>query len=85
MEDLFVKTKGKVRQGKSTYSYEDVTSNSFKSDYGRLVPKGYTFFDFDNQPYVDKIIKIIEKSNLKCKMLKQQGVFISCLKQIVLK
>ena len=70
MEDLFVKAKGKVRKGKSTYSYQDVTSNSFKSDYGRLVQKGYVFFDFDNQPYVDKIIKIIQKSNLKCKMLK---------------
>lgn len=70
MQDYYIKAKGKQRLGKSIYTYEDITNPSFNSDYGRLVQKGYVFFDFDDQPYVDKIIAIIENSNLKCKMLK---------------
>lgn len=70
MLDYYVKAKGKNRQGKAIYTYEDIMKPSFNNDYGRLVQKGYVFFDFDDQPYVDKIITIIEKSNLKCKMLK---------------
>lgn len=70
MKDLFVKTKGKARQGKNTYTYEEITNAEYKGDYGRLVQTGYVFFDFDDQPYVDKIVKIIKNSNLKCKMLK---------------
>lgn len=70
MQDYYIKSKGKQRLGKSIYTYEDITEPSFNSDYGRLVQKGYVFFDFDDQPYVDKIIAIIENSNLKCKMLK---------------
>lgn len=70
MEDLFVKTNGKVRQGKNTYTYEEITNAEYKGDYGRLVQKGFVFFDFDDQPYVDKIVEIIKNSNLKCKMLK---------------
>lgn len=69
MEDLFVKTKGKVRQGKGVYYREDVEKPSFTSDYGRLVQQGYVFFDFDDQPYVDKITKIIDESGLRCKKL----------------
>lgn len=70
MEDLYLKTTGKVRKNKNTYSYEDIANSNYNGDYARLLQKGYIFFDFDEQPYVDKIIKIIEKSALKCKMLK---------------
>ena len=70
MQDYYIKSKGKQRQGKAIYTYEDIVNPSFNSDYGRLVQKGYVFFDFDDKPYVDKIIAIIENSNLKCKMLK---------------
>lgn len=70
MEDLFVKTKGKIRQGKAVYYYDDVNSAAFKDDYGRLVQTGFVFFDFDDQPYVDIITKIILDSGLRCKMLK---------------
>lgn len=70
MQDYYIKSKGKQRLGKTIYTYEDITEPSFNSDYGRLVQKGYVFFDFDDQPYVDKIIAIIENSNLRCKMLK---------------
>lgn len=70
MEDLYVKTKGKKRQDKKTYLYKQVANPKWEFDYGRLVQTGYVVFDFDEQPYTDKIIKIIKKSNLKCKMLK---------------
>ena len=70
MEDLYVKTKGKKRIDKNVYTYEEVTSAEYKGDYGRLLQKGYVIFDFDEQPYVDKIVKIITTSNLKCRMLK---------------
>ena len=70
MQDYYIKSKGKQRLGKAIYTYEDIVNPSFNSDYGRLVQKGYVFFDFDDKPYVDKIIAIIENSNLKCKMLK---------------
>lgn len=70
MEDLYVKTKVKKRLDKNTYTYEEVTSDNWKFDYGRLVQTGYVFFDFDEQPYIDKIIEIIKNSKLKCKMLK---------------
>ncbi len=70
MEDLYVKTNGKQRLGKAIYTYEDISTPNFKADYGRLVQMGYVFFDFDEQPYVDKIISIIKNSNLKCRMLK---------------
>lgn len=69
MEDLYVKTKGKKRQDKNTYTNEEITNADYEGDYGRLVQKGFVFFDFDDQPYVDKIVEIIKNSNLKCKML----------------
>lgn len=70
MEEFYVKTKGKARQDKKTYSYKQVTNPKWDFDYGRLVQIGYVVFDFDEQPYIDKITKIIKMSNLKCKMLK---------------
>lgn len=70
MQDYYIKSIGKQRLGKAIYTYDDIVNPSFNSDYGRLVQKGYVFFDFDDKPYVDKIIAIIENSNLKCKMLK---------------
>lgn len=70
MEDLYVKTKVKKRIDKNTYTYEEVTSDKWEFDYGRLIPFGYVIFDFDEQPYIDKIVEIIKNSNLKCKLLK---------------
>lgn len=70
MEDLYVRTISKVRQDKNTYSYKQVTNPKWEYDYARLVQTGYVFFDFDEQPYIDKIVKIIKNSSLKCKMLK---------------
>ena len=70
MEDLFVKSNGKKRVGKAVYDRKDVEKESFKADYGRLVQRGYVFFDFDEQPYVDIITRIIEDSHLKCRKLK---------------
>lgn len=69
MENLYVKTKGKERLGKQKYTLEQVTAPTFENDYGRLVNVGYVYFDFDAQPYVDIISKIIDKSNLRCKKL----------------
>ena len=70
MEYLYVKTSGKKRLDKSTYTLEQVTDTSFTSDYGRIVPPGYIVFDFDEQPYISIIHKLIMASSLKCKMLK---------------
>ena len=69
MDDLFIKSKGKVRVGKAIYDVKDVHDPNFTDDYGRLVQQGYVFFDFDEQPYVDIITKIIEDSHLKCRKL----------------
>lgn len=70
MEYLYVKTDGKRREGRNTYTYEQVTNPAFNSDYGRIVPPGYIVFDFDEQPYISIIYKIIVQSNYKCRMLK---------------
>lgn len=70
MEEKFVKTKGKARQGKETYTREQVTDPSFTDDYGRIVPPGYVVFDFDEQPYINIIYKILKNSKYKCRMLK---------------
>ena len=70
MEYLYVKTSGKKRLDKNTYTLEQVTNPSFKDDYGRIVPPGYIVFDFDEQPYISIIHKLIMASSLKCKMLK---------------
>ncbi len=69
MDNLYVKAKGKVRQGKKKYTLEQVTAPTFTDDYGRLINSGFVVFDFDEQPYADIISKIIDKSNLKCKKL----------------
>ena len=69
MDEHFVRLTGKIRKDKNVYSKEQVTAPTFKDDYGRLINLGYVVFDFDNQPYIDIISKIIEKSNLKCKKL----------------
>ncbi len=69
MEEQFVRLKEKARKDKEIYSQEQVTALDFKDDYGRIVKPGYIVFDFDEQPYIDIISKIIEKSNLKCKKL----------------
>ena len=70
MKEIYIKCKGKARVGKNTYTKEQVTAPDFTDDYGRLVPPGYVVFDFDAQPYIDKIYKIITESKLKCRMLK---------------
>lgn len=70
MNEVFVKTNGKARVDKNTYTREQVTDPSFTGDYGRIVPPGYIVFDFDKQPYIDIMYRIIVNSNLKCRMLK---------------
>ena len=70
MNEVFVKTKGKARADKATYTREQVTDPSFRDDYGRIVPPGYIVFDFDKQPYIDIMYRILINSNLKCRMLK---------------
>lgn len=70
MDEIFVKTDGKARVDKKTYTKSQVTDPTFTSDYGRIVPPGYVVFDFDEQPYINIIYKIINNSNLKCRMLK---------------
>ena len=70
MEDLFIKSNGKKRVGKAVYDRHDLEDEGFSSDYGRLVQQGFVFFDFDEQPYVDIITRIIEDSHLKCRKLK---------------
>lgn len=69
MEDLFVKTNGKDRIDKKKYTKEQINAPDFTADYGRLINCGYVIFDFDEQPYIDIISKIIETSTLKCKKL----------------
>lgn len=69
MEELYVKLKGKARQDKNVYSKEQVSTSDFTDDYGRLIKCGYVVFDYDEQPYIDIVSKIITESNLKCKML----------------
>lgn len=69
MEKFFVKIKGKERIDKKIYKEEQINAPDFTSDYGRLISIGYVVFDFDEQPYIDIISKIIETSNLKCKKL----------------
>lgn len=70
MKEIFIKCKGKARVGKNVYTKEQVTSPDFTDDYGRIVPPGYIVFDFDAQPYIDKMYRIINESNLKCRVLK---------------
>ena len=65
----YVKLKEKKRIDKTIYKEEQVTAPDFIDDYGRLINCGYVVFDFDAQPYIDIISKIIEKSTLKCKRL----------------
>lgn len=69
MENKYVRTIGKDRKDKKIYSLEQVTAPTFTDDYGRLINLGYVVFDFDEQPYIDIISKIIQKLNLKCKKL----------------
>lgn len=69
MNYQYVKCNGKARVDKEIYTEEQVTSPSFKNDYGRLVPAGYIVFDFDEQPYINIMYEIIKKLGLKCKML----------------
>lgn len=70
MQEIYVKTDGKARVDKQTYTKDQVTDPLFTSDYGRIVPPGYIVFDFDEQPYINIIYRIIQDSNLKCRMLK---------------
>lgn len=70
MDELYVKCKGKARADKNTYTKEQITSPDFTDDYGRIVPPGYVVFDFDEQPYINIIHKILTSSGYKCKMLK---------------
>lgn len=70
MQDMFVRCKNKARADKQTYTYEQVKDPSFTDDYGRIVSPGYVVFDFDEQPYINIMHKIIVNSNLKCRMLK---------------
>ena len=69
MSDMYVKLNGKKRVDTNTYTREQISAPSFTDDYGRLINCGYVVFDFDEQPYIDIISKIIEKSTLKCKKL----------------
>ena len=69
MINNYVKLKEKKRIDKTIYKEEQVTAPDFIDDYGRLINCGYVVFDFDAQPYIDIISKIIEKSTLKCKRL----------------
>ena len=70
MEELYVKCNKKARADKNVYTKEQVTSPNFKSDYGRIVPPGYVVFDFDKQPYIDIIYRILKSTHYKCRMLK---------------
>ena len=70
MNVLYVKCNGKQRLDKNTYTEEQVTAPDCTSDYGRIVPPGYVVFDFDKQPYISIIHKILTNSKYKCKMLK---------------
>ena len=70
MKEMYVKTNGKARADKQIYSKDQVIDPTFTSDYGRIVPPGYIVFDFDEQPYINIMYKIITNSNLKCRMLK---------------
>ena len=70
MDELYVKCNNKARADKNTYTKEQVTNPLFSSDYGRIVPPGYVVFDFDKQPYISIMYKIITNSNFKCKILK---------------
>ena len=70
MNEVFIKCKGKARFGKKTYTKEEVTAPDFTDDYGRIVPPGYVVFDFDAQPYIDKMYNIVTDNKLKCRMLK---------------
>lgn len=69
MEEKYVRLNLKARQDKKIYSKEQISAPDFKSDYGRIVSPGYIVFDFDEQPYINIISKIIKKSTLKCKLL----------------
>lgn len=69
MSDMYVKLSGKKRVDTKTYTREQISAPSFTDDYGRLINCGYVVFDFDEQPYIDIISKIVETSNLKCKKL----------------
>ena len=68
MNYKYVKTDKKRRLDKNIYLEEQV-KNKFFGDYGRIVPPGYIVFDFDEQPYIDIMYKIITNLGLKCKML----------------
>lgn len=70
MEELYVKCDKKARVDKLTYTLEQVTSPDFTYDYGRIVPPGYIVFDFDEQPYINIIYKILTNSHYKFKILK---------------
>ena len=69
MEEKYVKLKGKVRIDKKDYKEEQINAPEFTDDYGRIIKCGYAVFDFDKEPYISIISKIIEKSTLKCKKL----------------
>ena len=69
MNETFVRLDGKKRIDKQIYTREQISAPSFTDDYGRIINCGYVVFDFDEQPYIDIISKIIEKSNYKCKKL----------------
>lgn len=70
MEEFYVKTDNKKRVDKILYTKEQVTSPDFTYDYGRIVPPGYVVFDFDAQPYINIIHRILKESRYKCRMLK---------------
>ena len=69
MQNLYVKTQEKIRVDKKKYTFEQVNDPTFKSDYGRLINRGYVVFDFDEQPHINIISKIIDDKKLKCKKL----------------
>lgn len=69
MELQYVRTIGKERQDRKKYTLSQVTDPTFTDDYGRLINRGYVVFDYDEQPHIDIITKIIKSSNYKCKML----------------
>lgn len=70
MEELYVRCNKKARADKLTYTKEQVTSPDFTDDYGRIVPPGYVVFDFDKQPYINIIYKILTNSKYKFRILK---------------
>lgn len=69
MKNKYVRLKQKIRQDKKIYSLEQVSAPDFTNDYGRLINIGYVVFDFDGQPYINIISKIINDLHLKCKKL----------------